>query len=215
LAVHHPTFCSTIRRRSTFSIPSYPKMPDSPPPEERARLDKEAKAKEDAEQAALPYKWTQTIKDVDITVAIAGNLKGRDLDVKLTKTKLKVAIKGQDPIIDGDLPHPIHVDESTWTLEPVPSGKEISIHLDKINKMEWWAHVVTTAPKIDVTKITPENSNLGDLDGDTRQMVEKMMFDQRQKEMGLPTSEEQKKADILKKFQEQHPEMDFSKAKIG
>jgi HSP20 family molecular chaperone IbpA len=75
-------------------------MPDSPPPEERARLDKEAKAKEDAEQAALPYKWTQTIKDVDITVAIAGNLKGRDLDVKLTKTKLKVAIKGQDPIID-------------------------------------------------------------------------------------------------------------------
>ncbi|KAI4127029.1 MAG: hypothetical protein LQ347_004763 [Umbilicaria vellea] len=192
-------------------------MSSSPTPEEREKKDAEAKAKEAEEQAELPYKWTQTIQDVDITVPVPGNLKGRDLDVVIAKKKLKVGVKGQSPIIDGDLPKEIHVDESTWTLETLSSSssKEISLHLDKVNKMEWWPHVVTSAPKIDTSKITPENSKLSDLDGETRSMVEKMMYDQRQKEMGRPTSEEEKKQEMLRKFQEQHPEMDFSKAKMG
>ncbi|KAL1965876.1 hypothetical protein VTN77DRAFT_5009 [Rasamsonia byssochlamydoides] len=181
----------------------------------REQEERERKAKEDAEQAKLPYKWTQTIKDADVTVPVPATVKGKDLDVLLTKTKIRVGVKGQEPIIDGEFPHPIHADESTWTLETTPTGKEVSIHLDKVNKMEWWPHIVTTAPKIDVTKITPEASSLSDLDGETRAMVEKMMYDQRQKEMGGLTSDEQRKMEILKKFQEQHPEMDFSNAKIG
>ncbi|KAI1094026.1 nuclear movement protein [Rostrohypoxylon terebratum] len=184
---------------------------NEPTPEQEAA----ARAKEAEEQAALPYKWNQTIGDVDINITVPGNLKGRDIVVEIKKLKLKAGIKGQDPIIDGDLPHAIHTEDSTWTLVSAPDNtKTIEIHLDKINKMEWWAHVVTTAPKIDVTKIQPENSKLSDLDGETRGMVEKMMYDQRQKEQGLPTSDDQKKADILKKFQEQHPELDFSKAKV-
>ncbi|KAH8598357.1 HSP20-like chaperone [Bisporella sp. PMI_857] len=175
-----------------------------------------ARAKEAEEQAALPYKWTQTIGELDITIEVPGNLKGRDLVVEIKKKKLSLGIKGQEPIISGDLPHEIHVDESTWTLASSPSGSKIlEVHLDKVNKMEWWAHVITIAPKIDVTKITPESSRLGDLDGETRGIVEKMMYDQRQKEMGKPTSDEQKKQDMLKKFMSQHPEMDFSNAKLN
>lgn len=205
--------------------------PSSPTPEERRKADEELKVKEAAEQALLPYKWTQTIKDVDITVPVSASLRGKDLDVVITKTKLKVAIKGQSPIIDvwfpgpsftsaidtkqDELSKPVRVDDCTWTLETTKVGKDVSIHLDKANQMEWWPSVVTSGPKIDTSKITPENSKLGDLDGETRSMVEKMMYDQRQKELGKPTSEEAKKMEMLEAFKKQHPEMDFSKAKMG
>lgn len=171
--------------------------PASPTPSERAAQDAEDKKREAAEQAALPYKWTQTIGDLDLTVAVPANIKGRDCDVVLTSHKIKAGLKGQAPFIEGDLPHAIRVDESAWTLETTPAGKELAIHLDKMNKMEWWPHVVTSAPKIDTSKITPENSKLSDLDGQTRSMIEKMMYDQNQKQMGKPTSDEQKKMELL------------------
>lgn len=74
--------------------------PPSPTPEEREKLDAEAKKKEQEEQSKLPYKWTQQIGDLDITAPIPGNIKGKDLDVKITKTSLKAGIKGQDVIIE-------------------------------------------------------------------------------------------------------------------
>ena len=75
-------------------------MSTSPTPAEREAADKEAKAREEAEQAALPYKWTQTIQDLDISVPVPGNLKGRDLDVRMARQTLRVGVKGQEPIID-------------------------------------------------------------------------------------------------------------------
>jgi HSP20 family molecular chaperone IbpA len=101
----HVKRAETSRILSAFDFQPEPGFtmadrPSSPTPEEREKLDKEAKARENEEQSKLPYKWTQQIGDLDITTTIPGNMKGKDLDVKITKTSIKAGIKGKEAIIE-------------------------------------------------------------------------------------------------------------------
>jgi len=158
------------------------------------------------------YVWTQTLQELSVNVPLPDGTRGKDLDVVMNKNRIRIGLRGKDPMVDDDLSRTIVVDDSFWTVE---DGNRLVLTLQKLNRMEWWESVCKGDPKINVQKVQPENSQLSDLDGETRQTVEKMMYDQRQKAMGRPTSEEEKKNEILERFKRSHPEMDFSQAKIS
>ncbi|OWM79639.1 protein BOBBER 1 [Punica granatum] len=186
--------------------------------------DAEAEKKEEEEKSGLiapnrgngldleNYSWTQTLQEVTVNVPVPKGTKGRFVVCDIKKNHLKVGLKGQPPIIDGELYQTVRPDDCYWSIE---DQSAISILLTKHNQMEWWKCVTKGEPEVDTQKVEPESSKLSDLDPETRQTVEKMMFDQRQKSMGLPTSDEMQKQEILKKFMAEHPEMDFSRAKIS
>ncbi|KAH8582682.1 CS domain-containing [Cryptosporidium sp. chipmunk genotype I] len=157
------------------------------------------------------YLWTQTLGTVEVLINTVPGLKSRDCNINIGSNKLKVTVKGE-VIIDGELNSKVKPDECLWSII---DGKTIQIVLEKQENINWWSCVIKGDPEIDTTKIVPENSKLSDLDPETRATVEKMMFDQRQKAMGLPTSDNLRQHELLEKFKAAHPEMDFSQAKIN
>ncbi|CAF0879344.1 unnamed protein product [Adineta steineri] len=143
------------------------------------------------------YLWTQTINDIDVRVKIPKTIKkGKEVKVNLTKQHIKVDIIESNTfktIIDSDLPWAIRAEDSTWSLVP---GEYILISMEKALE-RWWENVLVDEKKINLKNIQPEKS-MEDLGQEEQMKIHQMMYDQRQKAMGLPTSEEQKYQDIMK-----------------
>jgi len=163
------------------------------------------------------YIWTQKLEDVQINIPVDEKFVGKDFVIKYKAKTLFVGIKNGETIIDGEFPKPIKPDSFVWVLDSsnFTQKKLLIITFEKFDTMTWWECAIKGDPYIETQKINPEPSKLSDLEGETRKSVEKMMFDQRQKEMGLPASDELEKHDKLKAFMKAHPDMDFSKAKFG
>jgi hypothetical protein len=149
-------------------------------------------------------------------VKLPEGTKANMLEVKLGINEVKVNLKGKsaEPILEGKWNKKINPSESFWSVERDGAKSTLSLTLEKHEGRNWWNCLVQGDIEIDTQKVEPENSKLSDLDGETRATVEKMMFDQQQKQKGLPTSEEMDKQAKLKAFMDAHPEMDFSKAKF-
>ncbi|KIZ02376.1 putative Nuclear migration protein nudC [Monoraphidium neglectum] len=194
--------------------------PSAPSPDVVGDEDEEGEGKPDQNKGLKPnagrgadmecYSWTQTLSEVTVVVPVPPGTKGRSLDVLIAKQRLRVGVKGQPAIVDGKLSEAVKADDCLWNL--VDNCVELT--LTKAEGMHWWRSVLEGDAQIDTQQVEPENSKLEELDPETRKTVEKMMFDQRQKAMGLPTSDEMQKEDMLKRFMAAHPEMDFSNAKI-
>ena len=143
----------------------------------------------------------------------------KNVKVTYTMEKLLVIVNGTT-LIDGKWKDKINIDETYWTIESADlegyKGKYLHLNVEKWkNQTSWWSTPIQGDVQINTQKINPEPSKLSDLDGETRSTVEKMMFDMRQKQQGLPTSDQLQKQDKLKQFMKAHPEMDFSQCKFN
>mmetsp|Transcript_121557 Transcript_121557/g.303305 ORF Transcript_121557/g.303305 Transcript_121557/m.303305 type:complete len:359 (+) Transcript_121557:114-1190(+) len=158
------------------------------------------------------YTWTQTLGALEVYVNVRPGVKAKQIICDIGTDTLKLGIKGEPLILQGKMHAKVKPDDCMWTLI---DNKIVQITIEKFDTMKWWSCVMQGDDEIDTKKIVPENSKLSDLDGETRMTVEKMMYDQRQKALGKPTSDQEKQHDLLEKFKAAHPEMDFSKAKIN
>uniref|UniRef100_T2MA20 NudC domain-containing protein 3 n=1 Tax=Hydra vulgaris TaxID=6087 RepID=T2MA20_HYDVU len=144
------------------------------------------------------YTWSQNLTDVDIKVPVPSSIKkSSDVTIKIQSNSLKVFLNNgfDNPIlIDGELTNRIKIEDSMWSLEP---GKHILINLEKCQH-KWWTSVIVGAKEIDKQSIDT-TQNVHDFDEQTQSDIRKVMYDQQQKLMGKPTSEEQKTHDLLKK----------------
>jgi hypothetical protein len=73
----------------------------------------------------------------------------------------------------------------------------VQINLDKI-KRTWWESVVKGDPRIDTQQVD-STCKLDEYDAETQGAIRKIMFDQKQKAMGLPTSEEIGQQELMDK----------------
>lgn len=166
------------------------------------------------------YKWGQTLEDITIDIPIGVSISSKMLDLDVSDDGVLIVKAKGELIFQAELSHAIEERAFQWTIEDNGKaasdkfGRCLSFYFTKINQFAWWDSAFKGHPKININKIQAPEGKLDKLDNDTRRMVEKLMFDQRQQAQGKPTSEQLEKMALFEKFKAMHPEMDFSNADI-
>lgn len=142
------------------------------------------------------YVWSQGIADVMVQIDLPLKpLKAKDLEVRMTSSSIKAVVKStKQVLIDGDFYDTIKVEDSTWAIE---EGERLMLNLEKIGE-NIWKTVIKGDQEIDATKVD-NTKNLEDFDDETQGALRKIMYEQNRKMRGLPTSEEEKQHEMLRK----------------
>ncbi len=125
-------------------------------------------------------------------------------------TLLIIFLDSFKSLINDKFAWKIKPDDSTWSLFPA-DHIHVRMHfqfyfLNKcsvfnififkqqifIEKQDerWWENLLENEEKLDLKTINPEKP-MEELDEESQAKIKQMMFDDRQKKLGLPTSEEQ------------------------
>ncbi|XP_023947863.2 nudC domain-containing protein 3 [Bicyclus anynana] len=140
------------------------------------------------------YSWAQTIMDLDVTVKLPPDIKSsKELKVTINPGDLTVACRNGDIIINDALPYKIKTLDSFWSI----SEGRLLLHLEKVQE-RWWNKLLNAEEEIDISKIDCSRP-LNELPEDHIAKIHELQWNQEQKLKGLPTSDEIRNIEILKK----------------
>ncbi|XP_026750518.1 nudC domain-containing protein 3 [Galleria mellonella] len=140
------------------------------------------------------YCWSQTIMELDVIVKLPPEIKtSKDLKVTINAADICVASRSGEIIIKDTLPYKIKTIDSFWSV----SERKLLIHLEKVQE-RWWNKLLNNEEPIDLSKIDCSRP-LNELPQDHIDKVRELQWNQEQKLKGLPTSDEIRNMEILKK----------------
>lgn len=126
------------------------------------------------------YRWTQDAHGLSLYIPISEDVKSKDISLDLHPDEISIKVKG-NVVFEGKLFSLIKVENCTWFINNFEK-RELVVELDKKKFDEWWAKTVSHETEIDLSLVRPPNANISDLDQETRATINKMMFEQQEKE---------------------------------
>lgn len=141
----------------------------------------------------MNYTWEQNFDDLTITVKNYSENDAKN-DLTVTIRHKNVIVKLNDNVIlNKTLVNAVKEDEIVWYID----NKELVIELIK-EKNSWWDGCFEGDEKVDAEELAKNNPvGMDGLDKEARMMVEKMMYEQQNKE----TKEEEMKRRIMEMSQ--------------
>lgn len=143
------------------------------------------------------YAWSQNNSELDVQVKVPDDVKsGAQVKIHVEKIHLKVEAlhdENWQTLLDGALIYEVKPGSLTWTLHP---RDHVHINLEK-GYPRYWEALLDGEPKLNVRTIDC-SIPFEDVDEEAQAKLQQMMFDQHQKRLGKPTSEEMKVQEMLK-----------------
>jgi hypothetical protein len=114
------------------------------------------------------YSWSQSLQKVTINFPVPPGTNFSTVKFNIKTNYLKIGLKGQPPIIDGELYRAVK-DSDRFCFWSSEDRREITVQLSKREQTEWWKSLLKGGPEINTQKVVP--TKLSDLDIEARTAV--------------------------------------------
>ncbi|XP_022900297.1 nuclear movement protein nudC [Onthophagus taurus] len=142
------------------------------------------------------YSWSQTISDVDVLIKTPFGVTSKDLIVAIHPNKISIKTKKSSLVlIEDELCNCVKNSEAIWSLDV--SQRKLTVHLEKRSEI-WWDCLLKSEPKLDLSKMDCSRP-FEELPDEAQAKIEELQWNQERKRLGLPTSDEIKMRETLKK----------------